>query len=191
MIWPEHRLDDPPTVRLPPGYSLRAYQPGDEPRFFELMEVAGWPGWDEEKLRPWLFRIVPGGWFMAIDEESGKLVASAMALHAHTWLVPFCGELGWLAADPAHAGQGLGMAVTAATTARFIEIGYHHIHLFTETFRLPALKTYLKLGYIPFLSTPAMPEHWRKICTQLEWPFTPEAWGSTIAKLPLDSDVTS
>lgn len=178
MVWPEHRLDDPPAVRLPPGYSLRTYQPGDEARFYEIMDLADWPGWDDKELRPWIFRIVPEGWFMAIHEASGEIVASAMALHDHTWLIPFCGELGWVAADPAHTGQGLGMAVTAAVTARFIEIGYRHIHLFTETFRLPALKTYLKLGYVPLLSTPETPEHWQAICAQLEWPFAPEVWKS-------------
>jgi len=178
MVWPEQRLNTPPAVRLPPGYTLRTYQPGDEPRFYQVMELAGWPGWNGDRLRPWLLRMLPEGWFMAVHEESSEIAATAMALHDHTWLHPFCGELGWVAGDPAHAGQGLGLAVCAAVTARFMAVGYCQIHLYTEDFRLPALKTYLKLGYIPFLSTPEMPERWRTICAQLRWPFTPEAWRS-------------
>ncbi len=178
MVWPEHLLNVPPAVRLPSGHILRTYCQGDEPRFYQVMELAGWPGWNDEKLRPWLLRILPEGWFMAVHEESNEIVATAMALHDHTWLHPFCGELGWLAGDPAHAGKGLGMAVSAAVTARFIDAGYRHIHLYSEDYRRPALKTYLKLGYVPFLYTPEMPERWRAICTQLQWPFTPEAWRS-------------
>jgi len=181
MIWPEERRQDPPPVELPAGYTLRLYQPGDETRFYQVMALAGWPGWDEAKLQPWLFRILPQGWFMAVHQTSNQIVASAMATHDHTWLYPFCGEVGWLAADPAHTGRGLGTAVTAAVTARFIAAGYRCIHLYTEIFRLPALKIYLKLGYIPFLTKPESPGHWRTICEQLNWPFTPDAWQSSSA----------
>lgn len=178
MVWPEPLLDTPPTVQLPPGYTLRTYQPGDELRFYEVMALAGWPGWNDAKLQPWLLRIVPEGWFMVICEQSDTIVTTAMALHDHTWSRPFCGELGWLAGDPVHAGKGLGGAVSAAVTARFIEIGYRNIHLYTEHWRLAALKSYLKLGYIPLLYLPEMAERWRAICAQLAWPFTPEVWPS-------------
>ena len=131
--------------------SLRTYQPGDEPGFYRVMALAGWPGWDDDKLRPWLARIPPGGWFMAVHDQSGDMVATAMALHDHSDLHPFGGELGWVAGDPAHAGKGLGMAVCAAVTGRLIAAGYRDIHLYTEHWRLAAIKTYLKLGYIPLL----------------------------------------
>ena len=71
-----------------------------------------------------------------------------------------------------------GRAVSATVTARLIAAGYRAIHLYTEQWRLAALKSYLKLGYIPYLYTPEMPERWRTICAQLGWPFTPEAWRS-------------
>lgn len=178
MVWPEHLLNAPPIVELAPDYRLRTYRPGDEPRFYQIMELAGWPGWNDEKLQPWISRVLPQGWFLAVHEESNQIVASAMALHSHSELHPFGGELGWLAGDPAHAGRGLGLAVCAAVTARFIEAGYRNIHLYTEDWRLPALKTYLKLGYVPFLFSPEMLERWQAICAQLQWPFTPEAWKS-------------
>jgi mycothiol synthase len=178
MIWPERLLAAPPVVRLPPGYTLRTYRRGDEARFYEIMELAGWPGWNETKLRPWLARIPPESWFVIIYEQTGEIVATAMGLRDHSELQPFGGELGWVAADPAHAGRGLGMAVCAAVTARLIDAGYRNIHLYTEHWRLAALKTYLKLGYVPFLYLPEMAERWRAICAQLHWPFTPEVWAA-------------
>ncbi len=97
MVWPEHRLNAPPGVRLPHGYALRTYQRGDEARFYDLMALAGWPGWDDEKLRPWLAKILPEGWFMIIHQERAEIVATAMCLHNYKGTNPFQGEVGWLA----------------------------------------------------------------------------------------------
>ena len=178
MMWPERSLDSPPAVRVPDGYDLRTYRPGDEARFYEVMALAGWPGWDDEKLKPYLARTLPEAWFLAIHLASGRIVASAMGIHDHSEVHPFGGELGWVAADPTHSGKGLGAAVCSAVTARLIGAGYRDIHLYTEDWRLPALKTYLKLGYAPFLFAPDMPRRWEAICTQLHWPYTPEAWAA-------------
>jgi mycothiol synthase len=177
MVWPAQLLNAPPLAQLPRGYALRTYRSGDAPRFYTLMALAGWPGWDDEKLRPWQARVPPASWFLAVHEGSGEVVATAMTLTSEVYHDG--AELGWVACDPAHTGQGLGMVVCAAVTAWSIAAGYRHIHLWTEHYRLPALKTYLKLGYVPFLSTADMPERWRAICAQLSWPFTPQIWAET------------
>lgn len=179
MVWPEQRFAAPPVVHVPPGYTLRTYRRGDEAGFCKVMELAGWPGWDETTLRPWSARIPPDAWFMILHDASQTLVATAMGLHDHSDDHPFGGELGWVAVDPAHHGRGLGTAVCAAVTARLIAAGYRNIHLYTEHWRLAALKLYLKLGYVPFLYTPEMPERWRVSCEQLGWPFTPDLWRSS------------
>ncbi len=176
MAWPQQRLKDPPDIHLPSGYTLRLYRPGDEARFYEIMALAGWPGWDDKKLHPWLMKILPAGWFMITHAASDEIAATAMCLHNYKGINPFQGELGWLACEPAHTGKGLGLAISAAVTRRLIEAGYNNIRLYTEDYRLPALKTYLKVGYIPVLYLPGMPERWRKICAKLDWPFTPQIW---------------
>lgn len=176
MVWPQARLAAPPVPHLPPGYFLRTYRPGDEARFCQVMALAGWPGWDEAKLRPWVVRIPPESWFMAVHAATVRIVATAMGLHDPTDWHPFGGELGWVASDPAHGGQGLGMAVCAAVVARLIAAGYTNIHLYTEDFRLAALKGYLRLGFVPRLATPDMPARWQTICAQLGWPYTPDEW---------------
>ncbi|MCC7354859.1 MAG: GNAT family N-acetyltransferase [Anaerolineae bacterium] len=176
MVWPEHLLHDPPAIRLPSRYTLRTFRPGDEARFYQVMALAGWPGWDDEKLRLWFARLLPEGWFMAVHTESDEIVATAMALQDKSEFGRPGGELGWVAGDPAHAGNDLGMAVCAAVTARFLEAGYRDIHLYTDDWRLAALKTYLKLGYVPYLYLPEMRERWLVICAQLPWPFAPEEW---------------
>lgn len=185
MVWPKHLVHSPPDVNPPSGYELRTYKSGDEPGFFKVMALAGFQGWDAEALQPWLARILPNGWFLIAHQATGEIVATAMTTHNPSALHPFGGELGWVAADPAHAGQGLGLTVCAAVTARFIAAGYRNIYLRTDDFRLPAIKTYLKLGYLPFLFAPGMPERWQTVCEKLNWPFTPQNWPALSASFPL------
>lgn len=152
------------------GYALRTYRPGDESHFYELMDVAGWKGWDDERLSYSLNRILPEGWYFAVHQASGMIVATAMALHNYKGTYPFWGELGWLAADPDHSGQGLGKAVSACVVRRFVDAGYRLIHLHTEEFRLAAIKTYLRLGFVPWMDSPDSAERWEQVVAQLGWP---------------------
>jgi ribosomal protein S18 acetylase RimI-like enzyme len=114
---------------------------------------------------------------MALDVQSGAMVASAMGLHDHSDRHPFGAELGWVAVDPDHRRKGLGTAVCASVTTR-PQAGYQDIHLYTEDLRLAALVLYLKLGYQPFIHAPDMLDRWRHICEAVDWKFTPNAWPS-------------
>ena len=170
MVWPPSQLDSVPEAAPPAGYTIRTFRPGDEPRFYQLMELAGWPGWDDERLSYSLNRILPDGWFMAEHHASGAVVASAMALHNYKGTYPFWGDLGWLAAHPDHTGQGLGRALSACVVRRFVAAGYRLIHLHTEESRLAAIKTYLKLGFEPCMDGPGSTDQWAPVLDRLGWP---------------------
>ena len=170
MVWPAARLNSVPPPALPECYAVRGYRPGDEPRFYELMALAGWPGWDHERLSYSLNRVLPDGWYLAVHTASGAVVASAMALHNYKGTYPFWGELGWLAADPDLSGLGLGMAVSACVVRRFVAAGYRLIHLHTEEFRLAAIKTYLKLGFEPWTDGPDSKAQWARVLDRLGRP---------------------
>jgi mycothiol synthase len=172
MTWPVARLGRP-AVRAPDGYALRTFRPGDEPRFYELMAQAGWPGWDGDRLRPWAARVPPDGWIVAVDAISGQVVASAMGVLDDAVGAAADGELGWVAADPGRAGRGLGAAVAAAATARLVDLGCRRIHLRSEDFRLAALRTYLRIGYAPVLDRPEVVERWTEISRRVGWPLEP------------------
>lgn len=176
MVWPSGQQPPSAASLLQANYHLRLFRSGDEPAFFTLMARAGWPDWDEERLVPWRPRIVADSWFVAEHRPTGALVATAMGLDDPTEWHPSGGELGWVAADPDHRGRGLGMAVCAAVTARLLRAGFGDVHLYTEDFRLAALKTYLKLGYLPFVFTPEILPRWQTVCERLPWPYTPYRW---------------
>ena len=176
MVWPQDRLHALPDPRVHPDYELRFYQPGDETAWYNVMALAGFTGWNQERVDALLQSVLQDGWFLAYHRATGELVASAIACHQPHALHPFGGALNWVAGHPAHQGKGLGWSVCAAVTARLLRAGYKNIYLLTDDWRLPAVKIYLKLGYQPFLFAPDMQARWEAVCAQLNWPFTPEVW---------------
>ena len=110
--------------------------------------------------------ILPGGFFVIVD-DGGKLVATALAQHSPRPQHSFGGEVGWVAADPAHAGKGLGRAVTAAAITRLVAAGYQCIYLLSDDFRLPALKVYLDVGMEPYPCADGMAERWEAVRARL------------------------
>ncbi len=167
MIWPEERLKSVPTWTVPAGYTLRTYQQGDgdNAEYIRVMKLAGFEFWDEKKIEETLRMTVPDGLFFIVHNKTKKIVATAVALHRfHTRA-----EFGWLAGDPEHKGKGLGYIVSAAVIKCFINAGYKDIFLQTDDFRIPAIRTYLKLGFEPLFFAPDMEPRWEKILNKLNW----------------------
>lgn len=176
MLWPEDRLHAPPAAAPPAGYRLRRFEPGDTEGYVRLMAAAGFADFTPERVRHYATTALPDGFLLAVHGGTGEPAATAMATHSPLPLHPSGGELAWVAASPQHRGRGLGLAVCAAATRRFLEMGYRRVYLKTDDWRLPALKTYLKLGYRPYLFAAGMESRWAAICQKLGWPFTPQAW---------------
>jgi len=169
MLWPEEKLSSPPVPKVPDGYVLRCYEDRDADGWLAVMAKAGFDGWDYERLAGIIRKIIPGGFFVIVHQATGKVVATAHVAHNPAQLHPAGGEVGWVAGDPDHKGKGLGLAVCAAVTARSIAAGYKNIYLRTDDHRLPAIKTYLKLGYEPLLFCEGMAERWQAVREKLNW----------------------
>jgi mycothiol synthase len=176
MVWPLTVSAAEIALTVPAGYVLQVYQPGDEFEFFTLMERTGFKGWTTEIFQDWLQKILPDGFYFIRHQATGKMAATAMGCHNPTPLHPFGASLSCVGADPDYQGLGLGHVVSLAVTRRLVAAGYKAIYLETQDWRLPAVKTYLKIGWVPFLYQPDMPERWQAVCAQLKWPYQPEAW---------------
>lgn len=104
--------------------------------------------------------VLPGGLFVVEHVATGDLVATAMANHSPNEQHPNAGVLDWVATDPAHQGIGLGKAVVTAVTRLLIQRGYGRIYLLTDDWRLPAIATYLSLGWKPYIYKDEMQTRW-------------------------------
>jgi len=184
MTITQQKLHAAPSPVLPAGYELRTYHQEDATEFVKLMESAGFERWNETSFATALMHALPDGIFIAVEAATGDLAASAMATHNPAGLHQFGGELGWVAAHPKHRGRHLGTVVCSAVLRRYAAAGYRRVYLKTDDFRLPAIKTYLRLGFVPLLFSADMPGRWRAVCDELGIPFTPERWES----VPLEAE---
>jgi mycothiol synthase len=151
-------LTDLPTVAVPDGVRIVTYSgPGDDAELLRVNNAAfawhpeqsGWTVADiaERRGERW---FDPAGLFMAVDEETSKL----LGFH---WTKVHTGDLGEVyvvGVDPAAQGRALGAALTL--------IGLHHlaerlsdsrhpvVMLYVEGDNSAAVKTYERLGFEVF-----------------------------------------
>ncbi|HEV7300131.1 MAG TPA: GNAT family N-acetyltransferase [Tepidisphaeraceae bacterium] len=166
MIFPDRAATPPADV--PPGYALRPFDAArDVPAYAALMNKAGFGDWPPDRVLSTSRNALDSGHLVIEHLETRALVATALANHSPSALHPNGGELGWVAADPAHAGRGLGRAACAAVVALLRTRGYRRLFLLTDDFRLPAIAIYLRLGFEPLLHNNAMPIRWDAVRTAL------------------------
>jgi mycothiol synthase len=160
------RFDALPPMQLPPGYSLRSFLPGDEEGWTGLLNSTRSLGeWDRARCTAWMseHRIDPNA--VQIIEYSGAPAATTLCVAPKAeGARP---ELGWVAVSPQHQGRSLGYHVCLAVLHYMKRMGYRECFLLTDDFRVPAIKTYLKLGFEPEMSHETHPARWQALNEQL------------------------
>ena len=155
------RFDELVAPQPVPGYGLRRFRPGDEEPWLALLQTGEFGPWDRARLDGMLAGArapMPlDGIFFATKRDHPVGTAC-------TFLRPGEGgevaELGWVVVHPSHRGQGLGLQVCRAVLCFARDLGYRYAYLLTEDFRLPAIRTYLKLGFEPEMVDPSHPAWW-------------------------------
>jgi RimJ/RimL family protein N-acetyltransferase len=148
-------LEKIPQYPLPEGYRMRPFRPGDR-------ETWGWVwrselgagaegtfdrvfGHDVEAMPTrCLFLVSPAG------DEVGTITAWYHRYRERRW-----GRLHWVGIVPAHRGKGLCKGMVTAGLNRLRELGHRRAMLGTEPFRVPAIKTYLRFGFVLDPGNPA------------------------------------
>lgn len=158
-----------PPPRIPEGYELRGFQPGDEGQWLALLHLGGFAHWDLEGVEKYLEDPV--------RRDGSRIVTKGDRLVAATFATPHesldgVGYLDYVVSDPDHRGLSLGRAVCAGVMRFFVEQGYDSIILLTDDWRLPAIGLYLSLGFDPVMEREDMPSRWQAIMAELEEPRT-------------------
>jgi len=141
-------LDDLPAYpSLPDGFVLRRYQAGDRPALAPLLTSAFEELWSEDLVEERL-ASAPDVEAIYVVALSSRLVATAAA-RVMPDLYPGAGYVHWVGVDPVYQGRGLGALVTLRVLEHFRAAGLESAVLETHSFRIPAQRTYLRMGFIP------------------------------------------
>ncbi len=149
LLMQRPHLQDGPAVRpLTDGYDVRTYQQGqDESSLAHVLAAAFASEWTVQRVREELTQA-PDVLAVYVATWLDQPVATASS----RWLphlYPGSGYVHWVGTHPDYVRRGLGLAVMSRLLQDFRERGYRDAVLETDDFRLPAIKTYLRCGFLP------------------------------------------
>jgi len=82
MVWPEAKLKASVDPKIRDGYFInfiRSYQAGDDCPFLRLDALMDFDPWTQEKHHYNVSRLLPEGWFFAVEAKSNNVVATRCA----------------------------------------------------------------------------------------------------------------
>jgi len=163
MVRPASPLADFP---LPAGYSIRTYRQGDEKTWVKICN--GPLGeWTEQEFLDRMLGdpgVAAGESYFLIAPD-GRIAGTATAQMRPDSDVGFLHMVG---IDEEFRGKGLSKPMSAVPVRYSIEQGRDVVWLSTDEWRLPAIKTYLDLGFRPLLYAPDMHDRWIGVLKELK-----------------------
>jgi mycothiol synthase len=157
-------LEGLPILEVPHGLALRTFHGGDEGCWARLMTGAIGV-WDEASTGR-LFLGDPGvreeGIFFLGTGEDCVATATDKRLPESE-----VGYLHMVAVAPRYRGRGFGRCISLAALNHMRDRACLKAVLDTDDFRLPAIATYLALGFVPDMLEADHAERWRAIFAEL------------------------
>lgn len=158
-----------PELQIPEGFLCRHYQEGDQAAWNEIIDFSferkrGTSNFDKDMASDKNFHF-KRAWFIFADDGRGAATASCWASQDHGR-----GIVHMVGTHPDFTGKKLGYSVSLAVLDQAVREGYTYMTLLTDDWRIPAVKTYLKLGFQPFVLHESHPERWVKLLEFLKWP---------------------
>lgn len=146
-----HNLDNWPSLALPDGFSIRAYESGDAAHWraiheradsfnsFDDTTFAAWFGDDKAVLHEAVLRVRQK-YLLAPD---GEVIGTATAWFDN----PEVGRVHWVAIVPEYQGRGLARPLLGEVGQTLQELGHTRAVLSTSLQRPVAIALYRKLGF--------------------------------------------
>ena len=158
-------LDDLPAPQIPDGLKLRTFVENDLRGWAKLMTGAI-GNWDEESTRTQFIGeagVEAGGIFFLTHGQDYIATATDKRLSS-----PTIGYLHMVAVAPSYRGRRLGRCISLAALRHMSARGCSGAILDTDDYRLPAIRTYLGLGFRPDMVEADHPERWRRVIAELQ-----------------------
>jgi mycothiol synthase len=155
----------PAAPPLEPGAVLRAAELADHEQLASLLSEAFGDSWDAERVAA---EFSPGNGVDAtyVVATPAGVIATAAARRLPD-RYPDAGYVHYVGARSSDRGKRLGEVVTRRVLAHFATEGLHQAVLETDDFRLPAIWTYLRLGFVPEPREPGDLVRWSAVLGNL------------------------
>jgi GNAT superfamily N-acetyltransferase len=145
-------LDEIPSFDLPPSFSIKWYEPGDEKRWVEIQKSADHYNTITLELFNREFNkdteaLAQRQCFLTDLHGTAIGTATAWFDSNHNGL-PY-GRLHWVAIVPRLQGQGLAKPLLTTVCQRLRKLGHRRVYLTTSPERIPAINLYLEFGFAP------------------------------------------
>ena len=160
-----------PELTVAEGFRLRTIADSELELYNELRVSVGFPAWEPDYLQKFRGKVLPDAMFLIEEISTGRFAASATAETTDVPAFASLGVLGWVMTHPDYNGKRLGRSVSVAAMHRLYEAGYRTFSLLTDDFRLAAVKTYLDLGWKPWLYLDDMEGRWRALAEKFNRDF--------------------
>ena len=160
-----------PELTVAEGFRLRTIADSELELYNELRVSVGFPAWEPDYLQKFRGKVLPDAMFLIEEISTGRFAASATAETTDMPEFSSVGVLGWVMTHPDLRGHHLGRSVSVAAMHRLYEAGYRAFSLLTDDFRLAAVKTYLDLGWKPWLYLDDMEGRWRALAEKFNRSF--------------------
>ena len=164
-------LENLPELELPSGYGMRTYREGDEAHWAHIISnsFGGRKRTAQDTRNEITNRDVflPDGFYFATHQGTPVGTACAWRQSVEETEVGYVHMVGVVTE---HTGHKLGKWVSLAVLTYFRDNGFRSAMLDTDDFRIPAVKTYLNLGFIPVYVEEGQPERWQQIFETLGLP---------------------
>ena len=162
-------LESIPEFALPAGFALRWYRPGDEAHWRRIHLLAD----RDNEITPDLFgqRFGCDCALLArrqsyLLDGGGEAIGTGTAWFNDNFEGARFGRVHYVAIVPEHQGRGLSRPLMTAICQRLRELGHDRAYLTTATTRMPAIKVYLRFGFVPLARSEEEAAAWRGVCPQ-------------------------
>ncbi|MCC6484273.1 MAG: GNAT family N-acetyltransferase [Armatimonadetes bacterium] len=156
-------FDTLPGIALPDDITIRTYREGDEALWASIVNTGLGGSHTEHSAHQELtdrLQFDPAGLFFAVLD--GEAVGTACAWRER----PEECEVGYVhmvCVRPEAQGRGLGYLLTLHVLHYFRDRGFSSAILDTDDFRIPAIKSYLRLGFRPRYFDLSHAERWERL----------------------------
>jgi mycothiol synthase len=149
----------------PPGYELRPAAAVDYEEIADLLSEAFGDTWDADRVAAEFSRGNGVAATYVVAAPAGVVATAAARLLPGRY--PGSGYVHYVGARPSERGKRLGEIVTRQVLAHFAADGLSGAVLETDDFRLPAIWTYLRLGFVPEPRAPGDAVRWSAVLRNL------------------------